>query len=62
MALCSILYDVLNLVSIDAQIALYATSERDLLYKHLDKVKPNDLLLMDRSYPSLFLFFLFKAK
>ena len=62
MALCSILYDVLNLVSIDAQIAPYAASERDLLYKHLDHVKPNDLLLMDRGYPSLFLFFLLKAK
>jgi hypothetical protein len=57
MALCSILYDVLNLVSIDAQIAPYAASERDLLYKHLDHVKPNDLLLMDRGYPSLFFIF-----
>jgi len=62
LALCSILYDVLNLVCVDSQIAPYASSERDLLYKHLDKVKPNDLLLMDRGYPSLALFFLLKAK
>jgi hypothetical protein len=62
MALCSILYDVLNLVSIDAQIAPYASSERDLLYQHLDKMKPADLLLLDRGYPSLALFFLLMAK
>jgi hypothetical protein len=62
LALCSILYDVLNMVCVDAQIAPYAASERDLLYKHLDKVKLNDLLLMDRGYPSLALFFLLKAK
>ena len=62
LALSSILYDVLNLVSIDAQIAPYAASERDLLYQHLEKVKPNDLLLMDRGYPSKALFFLLIAK
>lgn len=62
LALSSILYDVLNLVSIDAQIAPYAASERDLLYLHLEKVKSNDLLLMDRGYPSKALFFLLLAK
>jgi len=62
LALCSILYDVLNLVSIDAQIAPYTSSERDLLYQHLEKMKPADLLLLDRGYPSLALFFLLMAK
>jgi len=62
LALCSILYDVLNLVSIDAQIAPYASSERDLLYQHIEKLKPNDLLLLDRGYPSKALFFLLFAK
>jgi hypothetical protein len=62
LALFSILYDVLNLISIDAQIAPYASSERDLLYQHLDKMKPADLLLLDRGYPSLALFFLLQAK
>jgi hypothetical protein len=62
LALSSILYDVLNLLSIDAQIAPYAASERDLLYQHLEKVKSNDLLLMDRGYPSKALFFLLLAK
>jgi len=42
--------------------APYAASERDLLYQHLEKVKHNDLLLMDRGYPSKALFFLLIAK
>jgi len=62
LALCSILYDVLNLVSIDAQMAPYAASERDLLYQHLDMMRPDDLLLLDRGYPSKALFFLLMAK
>jgi hypothetical protein len=62
LALCSILYDVLNLISIDAQIAPYAYSERDLLYQHLNNLRPNDLLLLDRGYPSVSLFFLLMAK
>ena len=62
LALCSILYDVLNLVSVDAQIAPYASSERDLLYQHIEKLKPNDLLLLDRGYPSKALFYLLFAK
>jgi hypothetical protein len=61
-ALTSILYDVLNLITIDAQIAPYSSSESDLLYKHLDKVTEGDLLLMDRGYPSFALFFLLTAK
>lgn len=62
LALGSILYDVLNLISIDAELAPYASSERDLLYKHLDKVERGDLLLLDRGYPSILLFFLLMAK
>jgi hypothetical protein len=61
LALVSFLYDVLNLVVIDAQIAPYASSERDLLYKHLKKINPGDLLLLDRGYPSLALLFLLNA-
>lgn len=62
LALASILYDVLNQVSIDGQIAPYSSSEKDLLYQHLDKVYSHDLLLMDRGYPSISLFFILKAK
>jgi len=39
LALASMLYDVLNQVTIDAQIAPYSESEGDLLSKHMDKIK-----------------------
>jgi hypothetical protein len=57
-----LLYDALNLITIDSQIALYAASERDLLLQHLEQVKPGDLLLLDRGYPCFWLLFLLKAK
>jgi len=47
LALCSVFYDVLNLLAVDSQIAPYASSERDLLYQHLDSALENDLLLLD---------------
>lgn len=62
LAMGSLLYDVLNLITLDSQIAPYASSERDLLMQHLDQVKPGDLLLLDRGYPSFWLLFLMKAK
>lgn len=62
LALASFLYDSLNLLTLDAGIAAYSTSERDLLYHHLEKVKPGDLLLLDRGYPSVALLFLLMAK
>jgi hypothetical protein len=62
LAMGSLLYDPLNLVTIDSQIAPYASSERDLLMEHLDKVNAGDMLLLDRGYPSFWLLFLLKAK
>lgn len=62
MAMGSMLYDVLNQVTIDAQIAPYAASERELLFKQLDKVKKGDLLLLDRGYPCFWLLFMLKAR
>jgi hypothetical protein len=62
LALGSFLYDPLNLITLDAQIAPYSSSERDLLYKHLDKVQQGDLLLLDRGYPSIALIFLLMGK
>ena len=62
MALGSMLYDVLNHLTLDAQLAPYSSSERDLLYKHLEKVEKGDLLLLDRGYPSFALFFILKAR
>jgi hypothetical protein len=54
LAMGSMLYDVLNQITLDAQLAPYASSERDLLMHHLDKVKRGDLLLLDRGYPCFF--------
>jgi hypothetical protein len=62
LALCSMLYDPLNLLTIDAQLAPYSSSERDLFYQHLEHVKEGDLLLLDRGYPSIALLFLLTAK
>lgn len=62
LATASCLYDCANLLTIDAQIAPYTTSERELLHKHLEKVNKGDLLLLDRGYPSLAIFFLLFAK
>lgn len=62
LALCSLLYDPLNLITIDAQIDKYTASERDLLLRHLAKTKPGDLLLLDRGYPCIWLFYLLMAK
>jgi len=50
MARCSLLYDVVNQVTIDAQISSYKTSEKALLEKHLDYLCEGDLLLADRGY------------
>jgi len=62
MACCSVLYDVFNHLTVDAQIAPYAVGEVSLLERHLAKVNTCDLLLMDRGYPSFWLLFLLKAK
>jgi hypothetical protein len=62
MALASMLYDVHNLVVLDAQIDRYDASERDLMRAHLDFVDKGDLLLLDRGYGCFWLLFLLKAK
>jgi len=62
LAVCSMLYDPLNLLTLDARLAPYSSSERDLLNQHLAHVKEGDLLLLDRGYPSIALLFLLTAK
>ncbi|HBE42418.1 MAG TPA: IS4 family transposase, partial [Bacteroidales bacterium] len=62
LAMGSFLYDPINMLTLDAQIAPYASSERELLYKHLEKIKKGDLLLLDRGYPSIALIFLLTAR
>lgn len=54
----SMLYDVLNFTTLDAQIDRYDSDERTLLRRHLDGITPGeDLVLLDRGYPSLALMF-----
>jgi hypothetical protein len=53
LATCSLLYDPLNLITVDAQLASYTTSEKELLSQHIPKIEPGDLLLLDRGYPSI---------
>ena len=62
MAMGSALYDTLNHLTIDAEIAPYASSERDLLMKHLENVNAGDMLLLDRGYSCFWLFYLLQAK
>jgi hypothetical protein len=61
LATCSMLYDVFNHVSLDAAIAPYSVSEQELLLGHLDKTAAGDLLLLDRGYPSILLFFVIES-
>ena len=61
MAIGSMLYDVLNHLTLDAQLAPYSGSERDLLIKHLDKVDEGDLMLLNRSSPCFCLLFLLRV-
>lgn len=45
-------YDVLNGLTLDAKIAHYRTSELSLADSHIQGLKSNDLILMDRAYAS----------
>jgi hypothetical protein len=56
------LYDVLNKVTLDSQIAPYSSSESEQLKLHQEHIKAGDLLLLDRGYPCFWLLFLLQAK
>ena len=68
MAIGSMLYDVLNHLTIAAQLASFKSKnnksarERALLAKHMQKLNSGDLLLLDRGYPSISLFYLLMAQ
>jgi len=62
MALISLLYDPLNLLTIDSQIDAWSESEQNLFLRHVDKLQSGDLLLADRGYPSIYLFYLLRCK
>jgi len=50
LAKCSIVYDVLNCLTIDAQLGKTTSSEKALLEKSLPKLNEGDLLVADRNY------------
>ena len=56
MALGSCLYDVFQGLVIDARLAPYKSSERELAYKHLASAQAKDLIVYDRGYPAFWLF------
>jgi len=56
MAMGSCLYDVFQGLVLDAKIAPYTSSERDLAYQHLPLAEAGDLILYDRGYPSFWFF------
>lgn len=61
-ALGSMLYDVLNLLTLDARLRGFDFGERDLLYQHMSYLKAGDLLLLDRGYPSIAMFYMLKKE
>jgi hypothetical protein len=62
LATVSMLYDVLNLLTIDHEMSPYDTGERELLQGHISHIGKGDLLLLDRGYPCYWLFFLLKSR
>lgn len=59
----SVLYDALNFIVLDGQIANYATDERQLAEKHFGQLEAGkDLLLLDRGYPSYLLMYKLQQK
>lgn len=55
-ALLSSLYDPLNQMHVDQQLAPFKTSERELASHHLSATEEGDLILYDRGYPAFWLF------
>ena len=55
-------YDVLNQISIDAQIDHYRTSELSFAHRHLAYINTRDLLLMDRGYSAFWFMSLLTKK
>jgi hypothetical protein len=54
-ALASVMYDVLNRIAVDSQLAEAKSYEVDLALNHLVHTQADDLLLFDRNYPSYLL-------
>lgn len=61
MAMSSTAYDVINKIAVNTYLERYEADERNLADKHLNKIKEltpavRNIILMDRGYPSLYLF------
>jgi hypothetical protein len=63
----SILYDVLNKITLDIQIVPYNSSEKEMALAHLkwlsdfqQRINKKTILLFDRGYPCLGMFLLLK--
>lgn len=56
MCLLSMLYDPVNYITLDVQSGPTDGSEIQLLLKHLPKTNKGDIILLDRGYPSRYLF------
>jgi DDE family transposase len=56
MCLLSLLYDPANYMTLDVQPGHTDGSELQLLLKHLSKAEKGDIFLLDRGYPSRYLF------
>jgi len=56
------MFDPLNGLTLDAAIAAYNTSERELIIGHLANLPENALVLLDRGYPAAWLFALLRSK
>jgi len=62
MCLLSLLYDPANYMTLDVQDDHMDASELQLLLRHLGKVEQGDILLLDRGYPSRYLFSILASK
>jgi hypothetical protein len=58
----SSLFDVLNGIAVDAVIRPKEHGERSLAAVHMEHVKANDLILLDRGYPAFWLFALILSR
>jgi DDE family transposase len=62
MCLLSMLYDPVNYLSLDVQMGQTDGSELQLLLNHLPKVGKGDIVMLDRGYPSRYLFSILLSK
>jgi hypothetical protein len=62
MCLLSMLYDPVNYLNLDVQIGETDGSELQLLLKHLPKIDKGDIVMLDRGYPSRYLFSILASK